>query len=92
MQNTKNQTPVYRLLSETGPDHDKVFIIGVYVDEQLCAQGRGYSKQAAQQAAAQQVLEKQGIKLPILEKIGRSFQQPLVDKSEWDCYNPKAYF
>lgn len=45
-------TPVYKVLSEDGPDHDKTFVIGVFVDNKLIGEGTGPSKQAAQVAAA----------------------------------------
>ena len=47
-----NVTPVYKVLKEDGPDHDKVFTLGVYVDGNLIASGMGYSKQQAQTKAA----------------------------------------
>ena len=49
-------TPVYRVLSEEGPDHDKVFTLGVYVGENLMGKGTGSSKQNAQQEAAKAAL------------------------------------
>jgi ribonuclease-3 len=49
-------TPIYKVMSEEGPDHDKIFTIGVYVDNQLRGQGTGPSKQAAQQKAAEAAL------------------------------------
>lgn len=49
-------TPVYKVLSEEGPDHDKVFVIGVAVDGKIIGEGTGPSKQAAQVAAAQVAL------------------------------------
>jgi ribonuclease-3 len=45
-------TPVYRVLNEDGPDHDKTFVVGVFVDGELKGEGKGPSKQAAQVAAA----------------------------------------
>lgn len=45
-------TPIYKVVSENGPDHDKVFIVGVYVNNELKGEGTGPSKQAAQVAAA----------------------------------------
>lgn len=45
-------TPIYKVMSEDGPDHDKTFIVGVYVDKKLEGKGSGPSKQAAQVAAA----------------------------------------
>lgn len=53
-------TPNYQLLKEEGPDHDKVFTMGAYLGNQLCGQGKGSNKQAAEQAAAKDALEKQG--------------------------------
>lgn len=49
-------TPVYKVLSEEGPDHDKVFTVGVYVDGKLEGRGVGPSKQAGQQRAAEAAL------------------------------------
>ena len=51
-QNLDGQTPTYKVLSEDGPDHDKVFTLGVYVNNKLLGQGTGPSKQTAQQQAA----------------------------------------
>lgn len=50
-------TPVYRVLEEVGPDHDKIFTLGVYVGHKLMGKGSGPSKQAAQQKAAQAALK-----------------------------------
>ena len=50
------QTPVYKVLGEEGPDHDKVFRLGVFVGDRLMGQGSGPSKQVAQQAAARAAL------------------------------------
>jgi len=50
-------TPVYKVMSEEGPDHDKTFVVGVFVDNQLKGQGTGSSKQAAQVAAATTALK-----------------------------------
>jgi ribonuclease III len=52
-------TPNYRVMEESGPDHDKIFTVGVFVGDQLFGQGSGSSKQAAQQVAAQGALKKQ---------------------------------
>jgi ribonuclease-3 len=51
-------TPGYRVLEESGPDHDKVFTMGVYVGDKLFGKGSGSSKQAAQQEAAAKALAK----------------------------------
>ncbi len=55
-QEREGVTPAYRVLEESGPDHDKEFVVGVYIGKQLRGQGRGSSKQAAQQMAAEQAL------------------------------------
>lgn len=57
VQNKDGFTPVYKVLSEDGPDHDKTFVIGAYVDGKLVGQGTGPSKQSAQVAAASAALE-----------------------------------
>ena len=48
--------PLYKLISEEGPDHDKTFNISVYVGKSLFGKGAGKTKQQAQQEAAQQAL------------------------------------
>lgn len=45
-------TPVYKVISEEGPDHEKIFTLGAYVGDKLMGQGIGPSKQYAQQQAA----------------------------------------
>ena len=45
-------TPSYEVIKEWGPDHDKHFIVGVYLEKELVAEGEGASKQEAQQQAA----------------------------------------
>jgi ribonuclease-3 len=50
-------TPVYKVLSSEGPDHKKVFVIGVYFGDKLIAQGSGQSKQDGEVDAAKKALE-----------------------------------
>jgi len=45
-------TPTYRTLREDGPDHDKHFVVGMYINGELFATGEGFSKQDAQTRAA----------------------------------------
>lgn len=59
-QEKKGATPHYRTLDETGPDHDKQFIVGAIVGEEVIAKGKGKSKQEAEQDAAKNALEKTG--------------------------------
>jgi ribonuclease-3 len=56
-QEEESLTPQYKSLKEEGPDHDKRFTIGVYLGDQLVAEGEGMSKQEAEQAAARKALE-----------------------------------
>ena len=53
-------TPVYEVTKEWGPDHDKNFIVGVYLEKELIAEGQGVSKQEAQEKAAGAALNKKG--------------------------------
>lgn len=57
VQDQQGITPVYKVLSEYGPDHAKSFSIGAFVNEKLLGEGSGSSKQAAEQAAASSALE-----------------------------------
>lgn len=50
-------TPVYKKIREIGPDHDKHFTVGVFLDTDLIAEGSGKSKQDAEQEAARKALE-----------------------------------
>ena len=50
-------TPAYKVLSQTGPDHDKYFTVGVYFGPNLIAEGKGKSKQEAEQSAATAALK-----------------------------------
>ncbi len=51
-------TPSYEVLEEWGPDHSKQFRVGVYLEDELVADGSGASKQEAQQKAAEEALKK----------------------------------
>lgn len=50
-------TPNYKVLEETGPDHDKRFKVGVFLNNKLVAEGEGVSKQEAEQFAAEKALK-----------------------------------
>jgi ribonuclease-3 len=50
-------TPHYEVIKEDGPDHNKVFLVGIFIGEDKVAEGQGASKQEAQRAAAQNGLE-----------------------------------
>ncbi|MFZ2664000.1 MAG: ribonuclease III [Patescibacteria group bacterium] len=51
-------TPLYKILNSWGPDHEKTFKVGVYLDKDLWGEGEGKSKQKAEQDAAEKALEK----------------------------------
>lgn len=53
-------TPTYNLISASGPDHSKVFKMGVYINDELVGEGEGSSKQKAEQAAAHSALQNKG--------------------------------
>jgi len=57
VQSQEGFTPNYKVIIEEGPDHDKSFTIGVYVDNRLLGKGSGPSKQAGQQKAAEMALK-----------------------------------
>src|SRR3990167_3425435 len=50
-------TPSYKVLSESGPDHDKHFTVGIYFGSNMIAEGKGKSKQEAEQKAAEMALK-----------------------------------
>ena len=52
-------TPSYKTLKEEGPDHDRHFTIGVFLDREKIAEGEGKSKQDAEQVAARAALAAQ---------------------------------
>jgi ribonuclease-3 len=55
-QSREGHTPIYRVLHEEGPDHDKIFTVGVFIDGELQGKGTGPSKQIGQQKAAEAAL------------------------------------
>jgi len=55
-------TPSYQVLKEEGPDHDRHFTVGVFLGEDMIAQGEGQSKQEAEQNAAAKALHLKGWK------------------------------
>lgn len=57
IQEKSKVTPNYKILSERGPDHAKIFRVGVYFDERLIAEGEGSSKQEAEIEAAKNALK-----------------------------------
>jgi len=57
-QEEKGITPHYQILDEVGPDHAKIFTVGLYLGEEMIATGKGSSKQEAQVEAAANSLKK----------------------------------
>lgn len=53
-------TPSYQILSETGPDHNKRFTVGLFIGSEQIAKGNGHSKQEAEQDAARKGLRIRG--------------------------------
>jgi ribonuclease III len=58
IQSQEGHTPQYKVLAEEGPDHEKTFTVGVFVNGALRGKGTGPSKQMAQVAAAENALKK----------------------------------
>ena len=58
VQQKKNQVIAYRLVGESGPDHDKQFRVEVTLNDEMVGVGTGSSKKRAEQAAAQAAIEK----------------------------------
>lgn len=56
-QEIESVTPSYKVLSESGPDHEKVFVMGVLLGDKLVSEGKGASKQEAEQDAARNGLK-----------------------------------
>ncbi|MFI5260701.1 MAG: ribonuclease III [Candidatus Paceibacteria bacterium] len=59
-QEKRGTTPSYETLSEVGPDHAKIFTVGVFIGDSQIAHGEGQSKQEAEQKAAEAGLDKMG--------------------------------
>jgi ribonuclease-3 len=57
VQSQEGFTPIYKVLREEGPDHDKLFEVGVYINQELKGKGMGPSKQDAQVEAAKNALK-----------------------------------
>lgn len=57
-QRIDSATPVYHTLAEEGPDHDKTFKVGIFVNDELKGVGEGHSKQEAQTEAAREAVKK----------------------------------
>jgi ribonuclease-3 len=57
VQRQGNESLSYRLLSETGPDHDKYFTSGVFLDDKMIGSGGGKSKKNSEQEAAKEAVE-----------------------------------
>ena len=57
VQSKRQNSPMYKVLQESGPAHSKNFRIGAYVDNKLIGEGIGKSKREAEENAAQKALE-----------------------------------
>ncbi len=59
MQENHKTSPRYEVLEESGPDHNKIYTVGVFFGDELLAKGEGKSKQEAEKKAAQNALKPQ---------------------------------
>lgn len=53
--------PAYRVISAEGPDHDKLFVVEVFVRDKRIGRGEGKSKKRAERAAASDALRELGV-------------------------------
>jgi len=72
-QANQKMTPVYRVISEEGPDHKKIFTVGVHLADKLIATGQGMSKQDAEVDAAKKALRE------LQSKINQSTNQLIAN-------------
>mgnify|MGYP002149073002 FL=1 len=59
-QEIESVTPSYRVIHQVGPDHDKIFTVGIYFGDKMIAEGKGSSKQEAETDAARNALKVRG--------------------------------
>ena len=57
-QANKLANPVYHIINEEGPHHDKTFTVEVMLADKVFGKGKGKSKKEAEQFAAQKALNK----------------------------------
>ena len=60
VQKNPEEKLTYVLVKETGPDHDKHFVVEVHLNSNVIGKGGGRSKKEAEQQAARQALELMG--------------------------------
>ncbi|MBU0661586.1 ribonuclease III [Patescibacteria group bacterium] len=70
-------TPTYKVIKEEGPDHDKTFVVGVYIEKEKIAEGTGGSKQEAQVNAAEHAIVAKAWKGPKIDIITRTPTDPV---------------
>lgn len=58
LQAKKHGSPIYSVVEERGPDHEKLFVVEVTIDGKPMGRGKGSTKKRAEQMAAQEALEK----------------------------------
>lgn len=58
IQAKKQSSPIYKVIAESGPAHDKIFVVGAYVESKIVGKGEGRSKQTAEENAAKEALSK----------------------------------
>ena len=63
VQKNREEVLSYRMASQSGPDHDKTFVMEVLLNSNVMARGSGHSKKEAEQAAAHEALKLMGIRV-----------------------------
>ena len=59
-QEKESVTPSYQTIGQEGPDHDRIFTVGVFFGDKQVAEGKGRAKQEAEQEAAENAIETKG--------------------------------
>ena len=52
VQSKDNMSLEYKVIEETGPDHDKHFVVGLFINDEMICSGEGHNKKEAEQLAA----------------------------------------
>lgn len=68
-QEREGVTPLYKVLKEVGPDHDKIFTVGVFLGTEMVSKGDGSSKQEAEQEAAREGLKERKWMNPVRDDM-----------------------
>ena len=75
LQSISPRSPVYELISQSGPEHDKMFVVKAVWDGIVLGQGSGHSKKQAETAAAAEAMELERWKKPNRSRVTRKSEK-----------------